>query len=204
MRKDMLEHLFGSKTRMRLLTLFLHRPNEVFFVREITRLIDTQINAVRRELGNLTELGMLLETETLEEEGEKRPGRKRKYYKINDRFPLLEEIRMLMTKAHLLMERRFDQEIAALGTVHYLAFMGNFLGRKAPVDLLLVGTVDSQALRSFIQRLEKDLGFEINFTAMTLQEFKYRKEMYDRFLASVLESPKNVILNTLEGVEERK
>jgi hypothetical protein len=197
----MLEHLFGSKTRTKLLTLFLHHPDKPFFVRELTRLIDTQINAVRRELENLVELGLVNET-VVAEEGTKRPGLKRKYYKMNEIFPLLGEIRTLVTKAHVLMERRLDREVTALGDIHYFAIMGAFIGRTgAPVDLFIVGTVDDVALRKLIQRLEKELGFEINFTCMTPADFKYRKEITDRFLYSILESPKNVMVNTLDKLD---
>ena len=51
----MLEHLFGSKTRVRLLRLFLHHPEEAFFVRELARKTHFQMNAVRRELENLVD-----------------------------------------------------------------------------------------------------------------------------------------------------
>lgn len=197
----MLEHLFGSKTRAKLLTLFLHHPEKAFFVRELTRLIDTQINAVRRELENLVELGLVNEIE-IADDGEKRPGLKRKYYKMNDVFPLLAEIRTLVTKAHVLMERRLDREIAGLGDIHYFALMGTFIGRTgSPVDLFLVGTVDDQAMRKLIEKLEKELGFEINFTCMTPQDFKYRKEITDRFLYSILEAPKNVMVNNLDRLD---
>lgn len=198
----MLEHLFGSKTRTKLLTLFLHHPEQAFFVRELTRAIDTQINAVRRELENLVELGLVNETAAASD-SPKHPGLKRKYYKMNDTFPLLAEIRTLITKAHVLMERRLDREITALGDIHYFALLGSFIGKPgAPVDLFIVGTVDENATRKLMQRLEKELSFEINFTCMTPQEFKYRKEITDRFLYSILEAPKNVMVNKLDRLDE--
>lgn len=197
----MLEHLFGSKTRTKLLTLFLHNPDKAFFVRELTRLIETQINAVRRELENLVELGLVNEADAADAEA-KRPGVKRKYYKMNEMFPLLSEIRTLVTKAHLLMERRLDREITALGDIHYFALLGSFIGKPgSPVDVFVVGIVDEEEMRKLIKRLEKELGFEINFTCMTLQEFMYRKEITDRFLYSILEAPKNVVVNKLDRSE---
>ena len=198
----MLEHLFGSKTRAKLLTVFLHNPDKPFFVRELTRLISTQINAVRRELENLVELGLVNEVEVVDE-GPHRPGLKRKYYKMNDAFPLLNEIKMLITKAHVLMERRLDREISALGDIHYAALMGAFIGKTgSPVDLFIVGNVDSQATKKLMDRLQKELGFEVNFTCLTPQEFKYRKEITDRFLYAILEAPKNVIVNKLDKPDE--
>src|SRR5207244_10299527 len=55
----MIEQLFGSKTRVKLLQLFFSNPNRSFYVREITRKIDEQINSVRRELANLLSIGII-------------------------------------------------------------------------------------------------------------------------------------------------
>ena len=56
----MIDALFGSKTRVKLLHLFLSNPGKSFYVREITRLIDEQINSVRRELANMLSVGIIL------------------------------------------------------------------------------------------------------------------------------------------------
>ncbi len=200
----MLEHLFGSKTRVRLMTLFLNKPEESFFIRELTRRIQTQINAVRREIDNLTKLGLIREVEGPDEEGNKRPGLKRKYYTVNPRFPLIAEIQALMSKSRFLMERRLDKDIAVLGDVSYAAFMGVFLGKTAPVDLFVVGDLDTDKLKRLVMRAEDEFGYEIKFTCLTAQEFKYRRDLADRFLLSVMGSDKFVAINTLVSEEEEK
>jgi hypothetical protein len=95
------------------------------------------------------------------------------------------------------MERALDREIASIGNVEYLAFMGVFLGKQAPVDLLIVGTVDAERLKRILQKSEKDFGQEINFTCLAPQEFAYRREISDRFLGSVLSAPKCVAIDKL-------
>ena len=57
----MIDALFGSKTRVKLLHLFLNNPGQPFYVREITRKIDEQINSVRRELSNMLEVGIIIQ-----------------------------------------------------------------------------------------------------------------------------------------------
>jgi len=198
----MLEQLFGSRTRVKLLALFLRHPQEPMFVRELTRLIDTQINAVRRELANLVKIGLVVETVSSEDEvegdGKKRAGVKRRYYMTNRSFPLLSEMTQLVVKSQLLLDRQLDREIMKLGDVRYLALLGFFMGKqKAPVDLFVVGDIPKERMQTLITELEKDLGSEINFSLMPADEFRYRKEMADRFLASILESPKNVIIDRL-------
>jgi len=179
------------------MTLFLNKPEEAYFIRELTRKIDTQINAVRREIENLSRLGLLMEIEEKDNGEAKRPGLKRKYYKVNLQFPLLTEIQSLIIKSHLLMEKSLDREIASIGNVVYLAFLGSFLGKQAPVDLLIVGTVDAERLKKIVQKAEKDFGVEVNFTCLSPQEFAYRREIADRFLESVISSPKCVAIDQL-------
>ena len=198
----MLEHLFGSRTRVKLLSLFLRSPEEPIFVREITRRVGTQINAVRRELSNLLKLGLIIEAVEGEEKGEKKsrqPGLKKKFYKVNPDFRLINELSALLLRAQALFEGKLDQEIPKLGDVRYLAFLGVFLGTKAPVDVFIVGTVNETALKKLIVEAEKSLGFEINFTVMSFEEFRYRKDMTDKFLYSILEGQKHVVVDRLNA-----
>src|ERR1700749_454701 len=72
----MIEQLFGSKTRVKLLQLFYSNPNRAFYVREITRKIDEQINSVRRELSNLLSIGIITSDAT----------QNRLYYEVNQEY----------------------------------------------------------------------------------------------------------------------
>jgi len=197
----MLEHLFGSRTRVKLLTLFVHHPDETFYVRELTRKINTQINAVRREIQNLEKIGLIKEgVASVEEAGVKRPGLKRRYYIANKDFPLIAEVRSLLTKAYVLTEWKLHEQIGKIGTIKYMAFFGIFQGqRNQPVDILIVGEMDTNKLREIMNKAEALLGFEVNYTFMTTQEYTYRRDMADRFLESVLQSPKTVVINTFEA-----
>ena len=55
----MLQKLFTSKTRVKLLTLFMMNPGREMYVREIARNTEENINAIRRELANLEGIGLL-------------------------------------------------------------------------------------------------------------------------------------------------
>src|SRR5580658_9019307 len=81
----MIEQLFGSKTRVKLLQLFYSNPNRSFYVREITRKIDEQINSVRRELSNLLSIGIILSDNT----------NNRLYYEVNQKFEFYEPLQQI-------------------------------------------------------------------------------------------------------------
>src|SRR5579864_8453340 len=78
----MIEQLFGSKTRVKLLQLFYSNPNRSFYVREITRKIDEQINSVRRELANLLNIGIITSDTT----------NNRLYYEVNQGYEFYEPL----------------------------------------------------------------------------------------------------------------
>src|ERR1700740_2679598 len=78
----MIEQLFGSKTRVKLLQLFYSNPNRSFYVREITRKIDEQINSVRRELSNLLNIGIIISENT----------ENKLYYEVNQKYEYFEPL----------------------------------------------------------------------------------------------------------------
>ncbi len=199
----MLEHLFGSRTRVKLLSLFLRHPDEPVFVREITRRIGTQINAVRREVANLAAFGILAEAEVDEpKEHGKRPGLKRKYYRVNKQFPLLLEVTSLVIKAQVLLEKSLDKDLLKIGDVRYLALLGLFMGKTGgPVDVFIVGDLDKSSVKKLMSEMEKDLGQEVNYALITPDEYRYRKDMGDKFLLSLMDAQKNVLIDRLN---ERK
>lgn len=188
-----LEQLFGSRTRVKLLNLFLMNPQRQFFVRELTREINAQINSIRRELLNLEKLGLIshvaAETEPL-------TGlREKKYYKLNQSYVLTGELAGLFTKAQVLSEKDMVDQIKKLAPFQYFALTGFFVGLKIPTDMLLVGLVDKNKLRTVVSSFEKELRREINYTLMTPTEFSYRKEITDKFLYDILINKKIEILN---------
>jgi predicted transcriptional regulator len=193
----MLEQLFGSHTRARLLNLFLRNSDKSFFVREITRKIRSQINSVRRELKNLEDMGLLV-SET-EKEDSKSRGASKKYYKVNKSFVLYQELQALILKSQLLLQRDLQKKINELGKISYLALTGSFLGREEmPIDLFVVGRVNPGKLARLIKKFEKSLGEEINYTAMSVKEFNYRRQLTDKFLFSILEGAKIVLIDKID------
>jgi len=194
----MLEQLFGSSTRAHLLNLFLRNPNEAFYVREITRKIHSQINSVRRELKNLEEIG-LLETYSELDENDPKSRKPKKYFRVKKDFILYQELRALVLKSQLLLQRDLKKKINEVGQVSYLALTGSFLGRDdMAVDLFVIGRVNADKLKRLIKKFEKSLGSEINYSVMTSKEFEYRRQITDKFLFAFLESPKIVLIDKID------
>ncbi|MEX1112689.1 MAG: winged helix-turn-helix domain-containing protein [Candidatus Andersenbacteria bacterium] len=183
-----LEKIFGSRTRVKIITLFTTGVKRPYFVREIARTVNERLNAVRRELEILEKVGML---KTYED-------RRRKYYTVHESFPLLEELASIMKKSGPGVEDVLFKHIENVGDVQYACVTGYFTGATgAPTDLFIVGSINEQRLDMFAKRIEQQLGREISYTPMTMNELQYRMNFNDMFLRQVFGNPYKELVNRL-------
>jgi predicted transcriptional regulator len=192
----MLEQLFGSKTRTQLLRAFLQNPEAPFFVRELTRLIEAHINAVRHELKNLEKIGLVEQTSG----GSNASGQK-KHYRLNRASVLFPELKALFMKSRVLLEKDLVKRVQSVGKISYFALTGRFMGSEdAATDLFVVGEIDRKKLSGLIRQFEIAFGHEINYTVLDTEEMRYRMDVMDRFLYSVLDQPKMVVIDKVFGL----
>lgn len=174
-----LNDLLVSKVRVKVLELFYKNPEEMYYVREITRLIKEEINAVRRELERMLECGLL--------KSEQRGNRL--YYYLNKRYLYHQELQRIVTKSTGLGKkiRRYRRK---LGSLSYVMFSGTFASRQQArpdeLDILLVGDVVLPELEAIIKAEQKELGREINYAVLNADEFEFRKTRRDPFVMEVL------------------
>ncbi len=188
----MLEQLFGSRTRVKLLRLFLIHPDTAFYVREITRKINEQLNSVRRELSNLLSLGLV----TSVDQGDK------KYYQLNKKFALVKELSDVLLKSQILLEQHFIKSMKETGKIRYLLLTGSFTGLKqSPTDVLIVGQVNKGMLVSAIERFQREIGREINYTLLSTRDYNERRSLGDKFLLTVMNCPKVVVVDDINEGE---
>jgi predicted nucleotidyltransferase len=195
----MVEQLFGSKTRVKLLSLFFNNPGRPFYVREITRKIDEQINSVRRELANLLSIGLV------SSDG----SNNRLYYEVNTKYEYYEQLRGIFTTLPVksndpvVKETREEDKIIkrlkSTGAITFAFLTGSFAREsRTPVDIFVVGDVNKARLAKVVAEIEKEMGRELNYSALTPDEYQYRLSLNDRFISSVLEARKIVIIDGQE------
>ncbi|EKD93102.1 MAG: hypothetical protein ACD_28C00244G0009 [uncultured bacterium] len=177
----LLKRLFTSGARIKLLKIFLLNPDGEFFIRELTRRLDEQINSIRRELDNLKKIGLL----------KSRAKNRRKFYIVNKKFPLFNELRSIIIKTTD-QNSQVIQEIIKLGQVDLILLSGYFMQKDSEVDLFIVGEIDKKSLEEF---LEKEVTSEnpIRFTVMNREDFMYRVKCNDRFVKDLVTDPDNMI-----------
>lgn len=188
----MIEQLFGSKTRVKLLQLFYSNPNRSFYVREITRKIDEQINSVRRELANMLSIG-IISSDT---------NNNKLYYEVNQKYEHYKPLAQIFGSGAVAVNNGASEEtsqsgkLRALGNVELAFFTGQFTrDDSSGIDLLLVGDINQTQLEKYITELETQEGKDIRFTVMSPREFTYRQSVNDRFITLALDAKKQVVVD---------
>lgn len=200
----MIDALFGSKTRVKLLHLFMNNPGKAFYVREITRLIDEQINSVRRELANMMNIGVISSDN----------ADNKLYYEVNQRYEYYVALRAIFADEKMdvvsatgAKGQQLDWRSALEGLPHLrLAIVAGILvrGSSSKIDILLVGNVPSAKLKTAIKTIEKHEGRELNYTVMSYDEFYYRLSVRDRFITEVINGKHSVLVDTEKLLTNQK
>ncbi len=191
----MLEHLFSSKVRIKLLSLFLLNPDQTYFVRELTRRLNERINSIRRELDNLQKLGLLVShTED-----------RKKYYTVNRDFEIFEELRSLIIKSGVTPQEKAMRMLQALKNVHLVILTGAFTQQRLPkTDLLIVGAPKREKLLGAVAELEKTVGKQIRYSVIDQNEYDYRRTMHDLFLNDIMSGEHIKVLDKVGKKKEAK
>lgn len=189
-----LADIITSKVRIKILELFFSNLKEVYHVRGIVREIDEEINAVRRELTKLERDGIL----------RKEPRGNRIYYSLRPEYPLFGDLVSMVTKTTGLGKIVIENK-NKIGRVSFVMFSGKFVRHKErkredDVDILVVGEVVLPELASIIRAEETSRGEEINYTAMSREEYDFRKKRRDPFLLGILSGSRVMVIGDEEDL----
>ena len=161
----MLTHLFGSRTRARVIEwLFIH-PDETYYVRQLSDILELDSTNLSKELDKLYQLGILAKTKSGNQ----------KHYSANQECPIYIELRNIVIKTSAIAERlrmllepiRDRIEIAFI----YGSFASGSFSKSSDLDLLVVGDIDYHELVALVRKFSKEIGREVNISCFTSREF---------------------------------
>lgn len=180
-----------------MLKLFFLNPEEMYYVRQISREINEQVNAVRRELARLLGAGLLKS----EERGN------RLYYFLNKRYPYYQELQQIVVKSSGL-GKKIRKKRRKLGKLEFVMFSGKYVSGLTPnkdeVDMLFIGDVVLSELKALIKEEEENLGREINYAVFSLSEFDFRKTRRDPFVLDILYGSRVMVIGSEVEFVERQ
>ncbi len=200
--KGILEQLFESYLKVRILRFFFRNCGEVFPIKEIFRRIRSKNFLVRREINKLDKLGLLRRKKGwIEIKG--RGGRVKKeqriVYFLNNDFDFFNELKNLFLKSAISSKQDLTERVRRLGNIKILLLAGVFTGdENAKADILIVGDkINSKKTNTFLKDLEAEVGKELNCVVMSTREFNYRYDMYDRFVRDLLTGKSEILINKI-------
>jgi predicted nucleotidyltransferase len=175
--------LFG-KTRRALLALFYSHPDETFYLRQVIRAVSLGQGTVQRELGKLTEAGILL----------RNSRGNQVYYQANRESPIFKELQSLVIKT-VGMAVFIRKALAPFHDRIRVAFIygsvaaGTFKARS-DIDVMIVGNVSFAEVAGSFHQTQEILGREINPSVYSPAEFRKKLSAGHHFLSSVLKENK--------------
>ena len=189
-----LKHLLVSQTRLKLINIFFSSPKEIFYVRQLVRLAEEEINSVRRELENLKSAGIIL--------SEWRGNRL--FYWANSSSSLFLDL-LVITSKNFGLGYNLSEKISRPGSIKLLLYSYKFISgeTKKPddIDLIIVGDISVREVEEHIKTEEQKRQQEINYMIMSKTEFQMRRQKRDPFLIDfflncpvvVIGSPQDII-----------
>lgn len=179
-----LEKLFGSKTRTKLLDLFFSNPDKSYYVREITRVIDEQINSVRRELLNLDSIG-IIKNETYDN---------KVYYSANMRHAYSHALSEMFStrivdgaKERVARRNVWEEYVKPVRNYLFGLIVTNRIPGEEGIDLLIIGDDKTKKLTHWAEIVEKKMGKPLDYVIMSADDYTYRKSVRDRFLNELMQ-----------------
>ncbi len=187
--KNSLEALFGSKKRWRLIKMFLLNEEETFTVQDVAKKLKVDARRILSVLNQLVKAGFVV--------SRKKQGKK--IFVTNRDFPFFVELKSLVIRSNVFPQCESLGKIKNLGNVKLGIVSGVFINNpKSKTDLLVVGDSISKAkMKHLLEDLEAEMGREINYSLMNMEEFRYRANMFDKFIMEVFESPHEVVVNKI-------
>lgn len=185
--KSLGDLLFGQ-TRGRVLALLYGKSDQTFFVRQISREIETSVGSVQRELETLSEVGLLNRTTI---------GRQ-VFYRANSHHPAFAEIRSLIAKTSGIFHRLRSALVPLASQITFALVYGSIArgdeDAGSDVDLMVVGNVTLDDVLAQLAPVENAIGRTINPTVYSLKEFKNKIKGGNHFLTSVLRGKKMLLI----------
>jgi len=187
---QILEQLFDSPLKVKLLRLFLRNPEEKFTLKEISKRTKSDSRQCIAQIKKLLNIDFL----------EAQVRKKRKVYFVNPNFDFYNELRTLVLKSPSASKKKILSKLKKIGKIKLAVLSGVFVNlENARADMLIVGNyIKKKKLTRLIKDLEAEVGKEIDYVIMGPEEFQYRYDMYDRFLRDILERPHEKLINKLK------
>jgi predicted nucleotidyltransferase len=181
----MLDLITKSKTRQKIILLFIYNPEQSYYLNEIARLVGTSSGTAQRELRRLIKAGLL----TREKKGNS------VYFKININNPLFTDFKNIVDKTiglKNILKDILDKKKNIDFTFLFGSYVKGDFGPDSDIDLYVIGNIKEKELHKLIKTAEEKIYREINYHLSSKEEFQrktketfFHKEILKNFILIV-------------------
>ena len=176
-----------SKLRQNLLAYYFLNPSADHYVRELAGILQVDPTNLSRELSRLEQEGLF----------NSRLRGNQKYFNLNRRYSLFNEVRRIVLKTAGLIPilRGAVSEIPGIKDAYlYGSFAKGEEDAKSDIDLLIVGNPKQDEFESAVRKFERLFQREINYTLISEGELSKRLKHKDPFIADIWHGKKIKLL----------
>lgn len=202
---ELLARLLGGTERVKILRYFLHHDEDIVETAFVANKLKIKTPLARKEMQSLLVAGFLEKKKTkmtITVQGDRKITAKSKEYigwKLNTEFPHNEALRALIFDFDSIDKRELASRFKHVGRIKLFVVSGLFVGSEtARLDLLIVGeAIKRNQAEKALDLLSAELGREVVYSVMDVEEFEYRRKMYDKFIRDIFEGPHEVVIDKL-------
>lgn len=190
---DVLAKIFQStngEVRSRILRFFLANQAESFKLDDVEFNTKSRRDSIKKDLLFLTNAGFL-------ERG--LDSKHATVYKLNKNFPYKDSLYSLVFDFRKVDKNLILSKFKKIGRIKLFSFSGVFIDdEEVGVDLLVVGDILKQKeITKVLNEMSATFASKLRILVMDIDEFDYRKKMFDRFLHLVLDSDRITLVDKL-------
>ncbi len=206
MHMELLARLLGGTDRVKIMRFFLHNEEAILSLHDISEKTKSKSLLVRKELTALSAMGFIekkkSKTYVSVGTGKKSTSKVKEIvgFKLNPDFPHIQALKDLLFDFQSLDKKELASRFKLIGRIKLFIVAGVFIGEtKSRVDILIVGdSVKRQKAEKVIESLSAELGREVVYSIMDVEEYEYRYKMYDKFLRDIVDMPHETVIDKIK------
>ena len=198
---EILDKIFGSAAKVRMMRLFILNTTSQFSVEEISKRTQTTEKVVWAELALLQKIGLVRRrTISRKDTPEATRSKKVQVWALDHKFIYLDELKSFLINANLIKNSELIKRMGRIGKIKLIVIAGVFLNQldESKLDLFVVGDqIRRASLENIVKSMESELGKEVKYAFFGTEDFKYRLNMYDKLVRDLLDYPHQVVLDRI-------
>lgn len=203
---ELLTRLLGGAERVKIMRFFLHHEDVIVSLHDISEKTKSKSALARKELNALTSIGFIekKKSRTFVASGKngKAVSRVKEIagFKLNPDFPHNQALKDLLFDFQSLDKRELAARFKLIGRIKVFVVSGVFIGEeKSRVDILIVGeAIKRPKAEKIFEALSAELGREVTYSIMGVDEYEYRFKMYDKFVRDIVDMPHEKVIDKLK------